>query len=121
MSVATITVSVLKGYTAPVGTGACAVADVTLVSPANAYTYPAGGFAISAKGLGLRGFDFGEGAISQAGNYAAKIQISKATTPVSGSKTQTAYLRLFVPSTGAEVGTGAAVTVDVVRCMFLGG
>lgn len=119
--VATINVSILKGYTTPLANNAMVTADATIVSVGNAYTYPAGGFALSAKGLGLRGFDSGFGCISQGGNYQAEIQISKAATPAAGTKAQTAYLRLTVLSTGAEVAGGAALTADVVRFSAFGG
>lgn len=119
-TVATISVSVLKGYTTPLGNNAGSVADATIVSASNAYTYPAGGFALSNQSFGLRGFDYGGGMISQGGTYYGVIQV-KATTPVAGLKPKTAYLRLFVCATGAEVSTGAAINADVVRFFVMGG
>lgn len=117
MAVATTKVAILKGYTTPMGNRALAVADVTLVSPANASTYPAGGFAIAMKGLGLRGFDgnIGGGTISQGGNYVGLVQNKIGGNP------QTVFLRLIVLATGIEVATGAAVTADTIRIAILGG
>lgn len=119
--VATIAVSILKGYTTPLSNNAMAVCDATINSVGNAYTYPANGFALDAKSLGLRGFDAGFGCISQGGNYKAEVQISPSAAPAAGTKAQTANLRLIVLATGAEVATGAALTADVVRFMAIGG
>lgn len=132
MGVATIKVKILPGYTGPIGNRAVTVADVTLVSPSNAGTYPAGGFALAAGGsnsaglasggFGLRGFDCGisGGMVSQGGNYTAVLQ-NKNTSPSAGGNPQTIYLRLIVLATGVEVMAGAAVTADVIRVAFLGG
>ena len=116
MANATITVALLKGYTSPVSGRAMAVADVTIVSPANGYLYPAGGFPINMSGLGLRGFDAALGVgVSQGGTYGGFIQNKVGGNP------QTAYLRLTVLATGAEVAAGAAVNAETIRVAIMGG
>lgn len=132
MAAATTKVKILSGYTGPIGNRAVTVADITLVSPGNAGTYPAGGFPLAAGGsnstglasggFGLRGFDcaISGGMVSQGGNYTAVIQ-NKNASPSAGGNPQTMYLRLIVLATGLEVATNAGVTADVIRVAFLGG
>lgn len=115
--VATTSITILKGYTTPMGSRACSIADVHIISPGGASTYPAGGFAIAKGAFGFRGFDGGDAMISKGGTLSGQLQCAMGP----GGNPSTLKLRVFVCSTGAEVATGAAIVDDFIRIIVFGG
>lgn len=101
----------VNGYTSPIGSRALGVRKLSW----NGGNYVTGGYAASRQSFGLRGFDTAWGGVSAGGNYRVEAQLT------SGPGSGTMNLRLFVTSTGAEVGNGVALTADSVTIGAVGG
>lgn len=108
------TITNIPGYTTPIGNRALAVKKFSW----NNGNYVAGGAAgsmkIFAQGFGLRGFDASIACLSAGGNYIVQIQVAQPGA-------QSAIVRLYVATTGAEVANAAALTADFAMIGMIGG